>query len=271
VCPLRSSVGDVSFFALFEPLIDSSVATGDQSEEIYGDPPNLAGETGRRARGRTLYDILGIPHGVSVNRVKDSYRLLTNKTPITEGAYSVLSDPAKKQQYDAELSAQKKAPLLPWIDQWGSENWSGHPQTRPTPGLVRADSDQVWITVRDEVRVRVSDEPVAFFLTWDNAWYVFDNRIEPWVGGYPTFGPFASEIDSSQAELKARTDFPNGLSKNALSKYATQQVAGYVYAYLGTYANGDHEGEMVIEPPPLVPVFSPEVLAFVRQSQSQSS
>jgi hypothetical protein len=239
------------------------VARDERSEDIYDDLLKFGGGTPRQARNRTLYDILGIPHGVSVNRVKDSYCLLTNKTPITEGAYSVLSDPAKKQQYDAELGAQKKAPLVPWIDQWGSESWSGHPQTRPTSGLVRADLDQVWITVRDELRVRVSDEPVAFFLTWDNAWYVFDNRIEPWVGGYPTFGPFASEGDGSQAERKATADFPNGLSNNALEKYETQQVPGYIYAYLGTCANGDREGEMVVEPPPLIPVFSPEILGLL--------
>jgi DnaJ-class molecular chaperone len=44
---------------------------------------------------QTLYDILGIPCGVGVDHIKDSYRLLTKKTPLTDGAYAVLSDPVK--------------------------------------------------------------------------------------------------------------------------------------------------------------------------------
>lgn len=212
------------------------------------------------ALGRTLYDILGIPHGVSVNRVKDSYRLLTKKTPVTEGAYAVLSDPLKKQQYDAQPSAQKRKANAPSVDQW-SETWSSQPQSRSVAGPIHIDLSQA--------RVRVSDEPIAFFLTWDNAWYVFDNRIEPWVGGHPTFGPFASEVDGLQAEQRATADFPDGLLDEALSRYQTQQVPGYIYAYLGTYGSGNHEGEMVVDPPPLIPVFSPEVFELVRTSQSE--
>jgi curved DNA-binding protein CbpA len=56
-------------------------------------------------RRQTLYDILGIPCGVGVDHIKDSYRLVTKKTPLTDGAYAVLSDPVKKQRYDAELWA----------------------------------------------------------------------------------------------------------------------------------------------------------------------
>lgn len=52
---------------------------------------------------QTLYDILGIPCGVGVGHVKDSYRLLSKKTAITDGAYEILSDPVQKQRYDAEL------------------------------------------------------------------------------------------------------------------------------------------------------------------------
>lgn len=67
----------------------------------YHDSGNLI----MRARSQTLYDILGIPSGTGVDHIKDSYRLLTNKTPLTDGAYAVLSDPAKKQRYDDELWA----------------------------------------------------------------------------------------------------------------------------------------------------------------------
>jgi hypothetical protein len=47
---------------------------------------------------QTLYDILGIPCGVGVDHIKDSYRLLTRKTSLTDGAYAVLSDPVEKQR-----------------------------------------------------------------------------------------------------------------------------------------------------------------------------
>jgi len=35
---------------------------------------------------QTLYDILGIPCGVGVDHIKDSYRLLAKKTLLTDGA-----------------------------------------------------------------------------------------------------------------------------------------------------------------------------------------
>ena len=36
---------------------------------------------------RTYYEILGVPVGASINHIKDSYRLLTKKTVITDAAY----------------------------------------------------------------------------------------------------------------------------------------------------------------------------------------
>ena len=64
-------------------------------------------------RSQTLYDILGVPCGVGADHIKDSYRLLTKKTPLTDGAYAVLTDPIKKQRYDAELWAAARIKPTP--------------------------------------------------------------------------------------------------------------------------------------------------------------
>jgi curved DNA-binding protein CbpA len=60
-------------------------------------------EPSRRTRARTYYDILGVPTGAGVNHIRDSYRLLTKKTSITDLAYQALTDPEKRREYDAYL------------------------------------------------------------------------------------------------------------------------------------------------------------------------
>jgi hypothetical protein len=57
-------------------------------------------EAQRRARGKTYYEVLGVPRGASIDHIKSSYRLLSTKSDITEEAYRVLTDPALRRQYD---------------------------------------------------------------------------------------------------------------------------------------------------------------------------
>ena len=54
-------------------------------------------------RRQTYYSILGVPVGASIEHIRDSYRLLTKKTFITDIAYRILTDPNNRQQYNAEL------------------------------------------------------------------------------------------------------------------------------------------------------------------------
>jgi len=52
---------------------------------------------------RHLYEILGVPLGASIDHIKASYCLLSDKTPTTDAAYETLTDPEKRGKYDAWL------------------------------------------------------------------------------------------------------------------------------------------------------------------------
>jgi hypothetical protein len=88
---------------------------------------------------RTYYDILGVPNGASFAHIKDSYRLLTRKTLITDAVYEVLTDPMRRREYDVELVRTHK-PLTPWVDEWGSDRSNGNPINEKTE-----QSDGVWV------------------------------------------------------------------------------------------------------------------------------
>lgn len=65
-------------------------------------------------RTPTYYEVLGIPQGVSPEHMRNSVRLLRENHPEWETApekakaLAVLSDPAKRRQYDAELANADK-------------------------------------------------------------------------------------------------------------------------------------------------------------------
>jgi curved DNA-binding protein CbpA len=53
--------------------------------------------------GKTLYEVLGVPIGASADHIKDSYRLLSNKTSATDAAYETLTDPEMRAKYDTSF------------------------------------------------------------------------------------------------------------------------------------------------------------------------
>src|ERR1022692_2085058 len=61
------------------------------------------------AMARTYYEILGVPVGASINHIKDSYRLLTKKTVITDAAYETHTHPATRREYNAQLAGEFEA------------------------------------------------------------------------------------------------------------------------------------------------------------------
>jgi curved DNA-binding protein CbpA len=83
----------------------------------------------KQSKGRNYYAVLGVPVGASINHVKDSYRLLSKKSPITDAAYEILTDPRKRKEYNAQL-AQEFQPTT-------------YTQVRDIEGYQRIDSDSV--------------------------------------------------------------------------------------------------------------------------------
>lgn len=55
-------------------------------------------------KARTYYDILGVPVGAGISHIKDSYRLLTRKTLLTDVAYQTLIDAEARHEYDTQLA-----------------------------------------------------------------------------------------------------------------------------------------------------------------------
>jgi len=101
--------------------------------------------------GFSLYDILGVPESATAEQIKDAYRASVlkyhpdvNKAPnaqrLTEmlnSAYEVLSDPAKRQQYDAQIrsgTATASEPGEPDHEMWDMLTCDGcgtiHPHLR---------------------------------------------------------------------------------------------------------------------------------------------
>jgi hypothetical protein len=58
---------------------------------------------------RNYYDLIGVPLGASIQRIRDSYRFLTAKTPITDIAYRTLTDPDRRREYDATLRDKSRS------------------------------------------------------------------------------------------------------------------------------------------------------------------
>ena len=62
----------------------------------------------KSGRSPSHYDVLGVPRGASIDHIKDSYRLLTKKTPLTDSAYRVLTDPILRRHYDTGLREREQ-------------------------------------------------------------------------------------------------------------------------------------------------------------------
>lgn len=104
---------------------------------------------------RTHYETLGLPRGADAEAIKRAYRTLavkhhpdrsTAKDAVTRfaaisTAHAVLSDPAKRAAYDAELILAELAAAPP-------------PPPRPTPSTASIADDPVFVEMRDYVTRR---------------------------------------------------------------------------------------------------------------------
>ena len=52
---------------------------------------------------QTLHEILGVAVGASIDHIRESYRLLSNKNSVTDAAYHALIDPEERGKYEAIL------------------------------------------------------------------------------------------------------------------------------------------------------------------------
>lgn len=119
----------------------------------------------RNAQRPNHYDVLGVPIGASIDHIKDSYRLLTNKSRATDAAYRVLTDSVLRKDYDS-----KRGKYL----------------------LTQAETREDFFVISDEAGWHaVSDNDVG----WELLGFLSDRRVrlEP---PKPVFGPF------SRAEAK---------------------------------------------------------------------
>jgi hypothetical protein len=101
-------------------------------------------ELSKRNRGQTYYDILGVPTGVGIEHIKDSYRLLTRRTVITDVAYRTLTDPEKRLEYDAWLVGGPKPEAQPQTERAQEErDWGTRGRERCSCGKI-LNVDDEW-------------------------------------------------------------------------------------------------------------------------------
>jgi curved DNA-binding protein CbpA len=87
---------------------------------------------------RNYYDLLGVPVGASVQYIKDSYRYLTAKTPITDLAYRTLTDPDQRREYDAALHGTRSQ-IEPAQDE---QDWGRRGRERCDCGTILKADDE---------------------------------------------------------------------------------------------------------------------------------
>jgi hypothetical protein len=99
----------------------------------------------REGRLPTYYDVLGVPRGASIDHIKDSYRLRTRRSPITDVAYRTLTDPERRQKYDGWLVDGSRSQTQPPIERTqGEQDWGRRGRERCSCGqLLRVDDE--WL------------------------------------------------------------------------------------------------------------------------------
>lgn len=162
------------------PVAPAPVIRGEASYTLPGDMDNPSkrtepiGSLSKRTRGLTYYDILGIPIGVGIDHVKDSYRLLTRKNSVTDAAYRVLTDPARRKGYDSKLLRETGVTETP-IEQDGD--------------YFVAQDDAGWHVLRDKD------------VGWELQSFLPDGSVRL-KAPKPLFGPFSEDEAEEFARVK---------------------------------------------------------------------
>lgn len=121
-------------------------AMGDRPKVMERNKPERTAPTRastRRGWRRTYYDILGVPIGAGIDHIKDSYRLLTLKTVITDVAYRTLTDPLKRREYSAWLLEDSRSETHEQIQRTQeSQDWGSRGRERCSCGKILKIDDE---------------------------------------------------------------------------------------------------------------------------------
>jgi curved DNA-binding protein CbpA len=142
---------------------------------------------------RSLYDVLGVPLGASIDHIRDSYRLLSNKTLATDAAYQTLTDPEKRGKYDASL--RRYARQTTQIERTkDGQSWGNRGRERCSCGRILEIDDewlcqecwerQVYFVVFDMSGVRIVHQDEFLWPTAGSE----EKALDP-----VAFGPFTEE------------------------------------------------------------------------------
>ena len=143
----------------------------------------------RISRPPTYYDILGVPTGASTDHIRDSYRLLTNKTQITDFAYENLTDPEKRQKYDHWLRVGCKLQTQPQVEHTHEEQrWGKRGRERCSCGKV--------LNIDDEWLCQECWERLEYFVVFNlfGAFIIHESQM---LDATQTDNPEGSEISSA--------------------------------------------------------------------------
>jgi hypothetical protein len=174
--------------------------------------PEKAAPTGgssRRTLRRTYYDILGVPMGASIDHIKDSYRLLTRKTLMTDIAYRTLTDPEKRREYSAWLAAESTSETGPQVERAQEEqDWGRRGRERCSCGKVlEADDEWHWQECWGKLEYYVVFDMFGGHIIHDNQMPVVTEAESQtyWQVQYGSvFGPYPKE--EAEAVLKEKND-----------------------------------------------------------------
>ena|ERR1700680_174769 len=160
-----------------------------------------------KAQGPTYYDVLGVPVGASINHIKDSYRLRTEKSPITDVAYQTLTDPKKRQKYDGWIVDRTSAQVQPQIEPTqGEQAWGRRGRERCSCGkLLKMDDEWLCQECWGRLEYLVVFDMFGGRIIHETELLIGNESDDEADSPYATcFGPFTKE--EAEAFLKEKSE-----------------------------------------------------------------
>jgi hypothetical protein len=151
------------------------------------------------------YEVLGVPIGAGIDHIRDSYRLLGKRNATTEVAFRILTDPAKRLEYDSWLRRGGKPEAgSPAVRAGEEQDWGRRGRERCSCGKILGVDDE-WLChdCTGKLNYLVVFDMLGGRIVHDSDPSVIGLAIEA-----PTsFGPFT--IEEAVAFLKEKNDTRN--------------------------------------------------------------